>query len=182
MKAPLLTPAEVRDLFDYADGALLWRVDRGPRARKGRSAGTIRPGGNVSILIGKRLYQRPRLVFALHRGCWPDGELRHVDGDRGNDRFENLRDMPVHALRRLIKGASHLPGTHLQDGRWIASITTLGTRVYLGSFGTETEAHAAFAAAHVAVHGNRSPYAQGIEVAAGKKRELDNMLGGYANV
>ncbi len=190
-----LAPEQVKDLFDCVDGELLWRETRGPRARKGHPAGTVRAGGNVSILIGKRLYQRSRLVFAWHFGRWPEGELRHIDGNRGNDRISNLQDLPIHALRHLVKGTTHLPGTHLQDGRWIASITAKGTAVYLGSYGTEIEAHSAFAAAHAALYGDASPYAKQYKSPAAlpgndkelagnirNNREHDYMLGGYDNV
>lgn len=153
-----LDPAMVREIFNYEDGALFWAEDRGPRARKGAPAGTLRASGAIAVVIGKRAYPRSHLVFAWHAGRWPAGQLRHLDGQTTNDRIENLRDMPVHELRVLAKSCGNLPGTRQQKGRWLASITLGGIARHLGSYPTEREAHEAFARAHAAAHGKHSPY------------------------
>jgi hypothetical protein len=33
-----------------------------------------------------------RLAFALHKGRWPTGRLRHRDGDKANNRWANLEE------------------------------------------------------------------------------------------
>ena len=89
-----LTPAEVRYLFSYANGVLYWLVRPSQNVRIGAPAGTP---GNVghrghAIRYQGCTYQRTLLVWAWHRGEWPVGNVRHVDGDSQNDAIDNLRD------------------------------------------------------------------------------------------
>ena len=89
-----LTPADVRDLFSYKNGVLYWLIKPAQNVRIGAPAGTP---GNVghrghAIRYQGHTYQRTLLVWAWHRGEWPVGNVRHVDGDSQNDAIDNLRD------------------------------------------------------------------------------------------
>lgn len=183
MSTPRLDPTRVRDLFDYRDGVLFWRENRGTRARKGAPAGCKHPGGAIAVVIDRRIYLRSRLTFAWHFGRWPEGHMRHLNDVQDDDRIENLRDTPIHEIRRLVRGGGkYLPGVQRMAGRWLAMINVDGTVTNLGRFDTEWEAHQAFARAHVAVYGDKSPYAKEISGNRGKQKELPSMPWGYANV
>lgn len=158
MNTRRIDPAEVRDLFDYADGHLYWRHDRGQRATRGSEAGSRRPDGSYVVAFARQMYRRSRLVLAWHHGTWPQGLVKHRNDNNADDRIENLQDVSVHALRLAIKNSGHLPGARLSNGRWTASISVDGSAVYLGTFPTELEAHQAFQRAHAAAHGMQSPY------------------------
>jgi hypothetical protein len=73
-----------------------------------RSRGNIKVGdtvgcknikGYVQIQIDGTLYQAHRLVWFTSYGVWPDGEIGHSNGERSDNRVENLRDVP-----RLVNG------------------------------------------------------------------------------
>ena len=177
MSTPRIDPAEVRDLFDYADGHLYWRHDRGQRATRGSEAGSRRPDGSYVVVYGRQPYRRSRLVWAWHQAAWPQGLVKHANDNNGDDRIANLQDVSVHALRHAIKNSGHLPGARLINGLWTASISVDGESVYLGSFKAELEAHQAFQRAHAAAHGMQSPYYEmvyaytdGIENGTGAKK------------
>lgn len=88
-----IRPADVRDIFTYDDGVMLWRVRPGRNAAVGKSAGCSCPRKRIHAIVFKNLaYTRPRLVWAWHHGAWPERAIRHVNGDTFDDRIENLTD------------------------------------------------------------------------------------------
>tara|TARA_R100000789_G_scaffold41611_1_gene43163 strand:+ start:38342 stop:39124 length:783 start_codon:yes stop_codon:yes gene_type:complete len=56
-------------------------------------AGRVRPSGARTIDIGSRAYEASRIVWFLTTGSWPVGKLRHKDGDKLNNRFDNLVEL-----------------------------------------------------------------------------------------
>lgn len=78
-------------LFDYRDGALYWRVKPCRRDPVGMKAGTIDPKrGYVSITYARKQYYAHRIIYLMHNGYLPP-EVDHIDGDKTNNRIENLR-------------------------------------------------------------------------------------------
>lgn len=150
---PIINPAEVRTLFRYdaVTGALHW-LRQTPH----------KPAGAKStfywvINIRRRRYFAHRLVWAFHHGRWPAHEIDHINGDKFDNRIENLRDVPRRVnkqnIRKANAGNPGLLGTHLfRNGRWKASINIDGHNRHLGYFDTTEEAHAAYLAAKRAHH------------------------------
>lgn len=62
-------------------------------------------------------------------------------------------DEEEESARDLPKGVSGRP-----SGRFVASIGSLGQQAYLGTFDTPEEAHEAYKAAHIKLHGKSSRY------------------------
>lgn len=90
-----LTPEDVRRIFDYEDGRLIWREDRGSRARAGQVAGYLREGRGMSthvMTVNAAKTTRALLVWAWHKGQWPKCRLTHMNGNTTDDRIENLSE------------------------------------------------------------------------------------------
>lgn len=86
-----LTEEYVKSLFDYADGKLYWKISPSSRAAIGDVAGRITTRGGYSCTkINKKNYPIHRLIFFWHHGYLPEC-IDHIDGDRFNNRIENLR-------------------------------------------------------------------------------------------
>ncbi|NMG56879.1 hypothetical protein [Aromatoleum aromaticum] len=107
-----LNAAEVRDIFDYRDGALYWRIQPSKGTRAGTLAGAVqrrRPcdrGREQHVIQYKRVrYTRGQLTWAWHYGVWPDRVLGRRNDDVLDDRIENLRVADVSAPR----GAKNVP-------------------------------------------------------------------------
>lgn len=99
-------------------------------------------------LIFRRTYSAHRVVFALHWGRWPDGDTDHRDGNRSNNRPENLREATraqnIQNSRRRAGGSSRFRGVWLnRSGRWQAECM----KHYLGTFSDDVEAARAYDAA-----------------------------------
>ncbi|MEM8661902.1 MAG: HNH endonuclease signature motif containing protein [Pseudomonadota bacterium] len=158
----------VRECFDYEPdtGRLIWRerpashfVNKGAQVRcnkayAGTEAGTIckTSGYRVTSIKGKSITVH-RVVWLLQTGSWPADQIDHIDRDKANNRWENLRavDQLTNQKNRPISrnnksgktGASWSP----KNNRWRASICANGRRVYLGLHKNKADAIAARVAA-----------------------------------
>lgn len=157
--------------YDQDSGALIWRTrprqhfdsDRGWRNFNsrwaGKQAGTVsETTGYVFINFNGILYPGHRIAFALHHGDWPDGHIDHVNGQRADNRMENLRvcsrsqnQMNRPKQRNNTSGFKGV--TRHVDGRWRACIKAGPKRHHIGLFDSPQEAHAAYLAAAERIHG-----------------------------
>ena len=161
-----LTREMVEAVIERRDGKFYWRSrSQGPcseafnKNNAGRETG-IRtcPGGYVRIRILGHFCLFHRVVWLLETGEWPDGEIDHINGDRADNRMENLRlvDRSINArnMGRRSDNKSGVAGVHWNSRKrkWDAAICVRGRRTNLGSFPTLEAASAARSAAS-AQHG-----------------------------
>lgn len=90
----MLTQSFLHDYFDYVDGCLIWKKTVGKYATKGRVAGTYTNRGYVSIRICGKRYPIHRIIYFYHHGYFPK-IVDHIDGNRINNKIENLRSATV---------------------------------------------------------------------------------------
>ena len=143
-----LPPVELlRKLLRYEPetGKLFWmeRVDASQSWNTryaGSDAGAIHSRGYVHVsLLGSR-YKAHRLVWAMITGAAPSGDIDHINGDRSDNRAENLRDVDGHENRKNSKlqanNKTGVPGVFYRTdrGRWIAYIKVMGKRKHIGTF------------------------------------------------
>ena len=94
----------VLELFDYdrEAGKLYWKISR-HGIRVGQEAGSINnKDGYRYVMIDGKKYLTHRLIFLIEHGYLPDC-LDHKDGNRLNNRIENLRPC---SLRENSRNAS----------------------------------------------------------------------------
>ena len=144
--------------YDPETGEFWWRVSR-KGIRLGRPAGRV-TGRYRQIGIDGRHYYAHRLAWLYMTGEWPSDDIDHIDGDRLNNRFSNLRE----ASRAQNMANGRTPATNTsgfkgvsfdrQRGRWQAFIKIDGKTKNLGRFKTPEDAHAAYVAAAHQKSGN----------------------------
>lgn len=80
--------------FEYSDSSpsgLVWKINKGSRARAGAQAGSISNKGYYRIKLNSVSYQAHRVIWVLHHKSIPtDMIINHIDGDTKNNRIDNL--------------------------------------------------------------------------------------------
>lgn len=146
--------------YDPFIGSFVWRVAPSNRAKIGGRAGHINGQGYREIELRGRVYQSHRVAWLFVNGRWPHNEIDHVNGDRLDNRIDNLREATKsqnqHNRRRWTKPtSSRFKGVsfHKPTGKWCAHIQYNNARKHLGLFDTEELAAAARRDAAIGLHG-----------------------------
>lgn len=158
------TASQVRELLHYdpETGVFTRRVSTGGRygAAVGSVAGCLSDQGYVMVSVMSKQYRAHRLAWLYVTGEWPTAEVDHKDGDRRNNRWSNLRDVPTAVNAQNKRRAQRNSRTGLlgaswseRDGRFVARIKVAGKYQSLGGFDTAQEAHEAY------VHAKRQAHA-----------------------
>lgn len=76
--------------YDPHTGVFIWLIKSG-RCSIGRIAGSDDGTGYKQIRLDGKKYRAHRLAVAIMSGEFPDGEVDHINGNRSDNRWENLR-------------------------------------------------------------------------------------------
>jgi hypothetical protein len=152
--------------YDPFIGEFRWKIARSPRCQRGGNAGSVAKNGKLYISIDADKFLAARLAWAIMTGSFPESEIDHKDGDKTNNRWDNLREAtrPQNLWNRgwNSNNTSGYRGVRLRDGRWHAEIR-VNNKVYrLGKFSTPEEASRAYQNAALRAHGEF--YRQPVEV------------------
>jgi hypothetical protein len=156
----MLTQAEVKERLDYnpETGILTWLIARQDYLI-GERAGCLDSYGYRIVTINDRPHKAHRVIWVWMTGAWPECEIDHINLDKDDNRWSNLREatpsqnqinkLPARQNRTGFKEVTFIkaqPGKYSRD-RWRAQISEKGRRFFLGHFDTPEEAHAAYATA-----------------------------------
>lgn len=152
-----LTQARLKEVLQYDPGTgeftYTAALGRGqPRKRVGQPAGKKNQGGYVRIAIDGTRYLAHRLAWLYMRGVWPVLLVDHIDGDKANNQWGNLREANHSQNGQNVhraKGGAPLPGAYWRPrrSRWEAQLRISGVHRHLGYFDTAEAAHAAYVSA-----------------------------------
>lgn len=146
---PELTRARLKELLHYdpETGHFMRRVTVS-NAVAGSRAGAIGNRGYVRIRIDDKEHLAHRLAFLYMTGEWPPKDVDHINRDRADNRWENLR----HATRQenLRNVGLHRSNTsghrgvtwNKRRGKWQAFGKRGGRYIFLGCFDVLEEAAA----------------------------------------
>lgn len=161
-----LSADRLREILSYdpETGIFIWLKKTSRRANRikiGSEAGCLcKTHGYVGIGVGAgRSIPAHQLAWLYMTGEMPTMDIDHIDGNRANNRWANLRHVSrsinMQNVKRARADSAHgLIGVelHRQSGLYHSRIKVSGRRKHLGYFKTPEEAHQAYLAAKRRLH------------------------------
>jgi hypothetical protein len=168
--------------YNPTTGALLWRhrpVSHFSKTEKytaefnclrfnsryaGKSAGSFDNYGYLKVGLNYKKQKVHRIVWKLITGIEPDNQIDHINGNKSDNRKENLREAN-HSENGMNTGkksnnTSGFKGVYWnkKQKKWLAKIEYGYHQKALGSFETPEEAHNAYCLAAKEYHGKFANY------------------------
>jgi hypothetical protein len=159
----MITQAELKANLRYdPETGVFTRIIGQWRCQEGQECGDVKASGYRYIGVCRGRYRAHRLAFLYMTGKMPDEQVDHLDGDRGNNRWANLREATNAENGRNIRlkvnntsGACGVSWMAIRN-KWRARIMVDGREKHIGLYESKAEAIAArdAASAHHGFHPN----------------------------
>ena len=163
MAKPLPSAEHLRSLFDYLpSGDLVFLPREGVPHFNSKHAGRVvskntSPKGYSKLHVDGRYVYAHRVIWKMHYGDDPH-QIDHINGDRGDNRIENLRvalgGENNRASRRNTSATGFKGVIHAsRSENFEARIKLNGKQRHLGTYPTAIAAAQAYDAAAIEMHG-----------------------------
>ena len=146
-----LTKDLLHELFDYNDGQLIWKVDRGTYKIKGRIINTKSSHGYIIVGINNRRYYVHRLIYMYFNGSTNGKQIDHINRIRDDNRIENLR-LVTHQENHFNRTGVHGYYWHKDNKKWSSQIVVGDKSIFLGLYEIENDARNAYLTAKKEYH------------------------------
>jgi hypothetical protein len=163
-----------------------WQVTRAGHMRKGRRAGRVIPAGYRCIQIDGRRHPEHCLVFLWMTGEWPEAEIDHINRDKSDNRWVNLREARrteniANSVVRVdskigLKGVARRESARRFRAGWVATISINRRRHSLGFFDNMRDAAIAYDRAATLLFGPFALLNFGPEENAGRRVLSDRAI------
>jgi hypothetical protein len=127
--------------YDPETGIFNWNIHKNSRATYGSVAGTMNIYGYIQICVDSKSYKAHRLAWLYMTGKMPKEYIDHINGDKTDNRFLNLRECSNSQNMQNKKKAqkNHVSGflgvqLRKDRGSYVSHIYVNKKRKYLGSF------------------------------------------------
>ena len=143
-----ITIEHLRESLDYnaQTGIFTWRKNHRRPDLIGKTAGSIHSAGYISIAIHNVKRLAHRLAWFHITGVMPKGHIDHINGNKLDNSFANLRQVTrfgnLQNMRQATKANKvGLLGVSAHQGKWRAQIMVNGKRIRASGFDTPELAH-----------------------------------------
>lgn len=157
-RRPIPDQSVLQSIFHYnPDTGEFTRIVDRRKWKAGQSMGTPSVDGYLNISVNYVIYRAQRLAWTYMTGEQPPAYLDHINGDRSDNRWANLREatqsqnlanMAVSRGKTGLKGVIRLP-----NGRFRARFKFNKRVIEVGCYATAEEAKAAYDATAKVFHG-----------------------------
>lgn len=146
-----MTQQRLVDLLQYNPdtGLFYWKAPTTNRVKTGELAGRTHCRGYVVIGIDKKIYPAHRLAWIWSTGITPKGEVDHINGNKSDNRWANLRVVDKagnqqNKRRPNRDNTTGFLGVSKHKDYFRAQINVNGVRMSLGYFKTPELAQVAY--------------------------------------
>lgn len=147
--------------YDQDTGVLTWALNR-RNARAGTRAGSERGSSGYRVVsLGNCAYYEHRVAWLWMTGEWPKEQIDHINGDRFDNRWANIREVSQtvnqqNKRRATVRSSLGLLGASPPQGkgrtRFKSTIGANGRSIHLGYHDTPEQAHEAYVEAKRRLH------------------------------
>ena len=145
----MITQTYIQSVFKYDNGQLFWLGNR-RGAPKNKPLGSNVGDGYLGCMLDGKHYLLHRLIYLHVHGYMPKF-VDHINGNKKDNRIENLRDVTAYENQQNMRKAystnkSKLLGAFYssQTKKWFSRICVNGKKLYLGTFDSPEKAHDAY--------------------------------------
>lgn len=157
----MLTSKRLKEVFLYDDktGKFTWLIKKAARINIGDVAGNKHIKGYWEICIDGKKYLAHRLAWLYMTGEWPKDQIDHKNGNKLDNRFENLREADSqnqnYNLNISKKNTSGVKGVSfdIKKGKWRIQLKTNGINKFYGYFNSIDEAASKIRDIRLRLHG-----------------------------
>lgn len=157
----MLTQARLQELLHYCPetGVFTRKVSLCNSVKIGDVAGGLCQG-YIAVRVQGVSYRSHRLAWLYMTGEFPKDQIDHIDGNRANNAFVNLREATSkqntqnRRFPRIDNKSSKYLGVHWSKlrNKFRAEITVNGKNIHLGLFHNAEDAHYAYVEAKRKYH------------------------------
>jgi len=154
----MITQNRLRELAHYCQQTgKFTHLQSNRRKKAGMPSGSLRRDGYVYAMFDGHRAMAHQFAWLYMTGEWPTQEIDHIDGNKANNAFANLRQVSRRANtenKRTAKRTSTtgLLGVVRHRDKFVAKIVHAGKRTHLGVFETPEAAHEAYVQAKRRLH------------------------------
>lgn len=126
--------------YDALTGIFVWIISPSQAVKAGQQAGALTPSGYRQIGIEGAIYLEHHLAFFYTTGEWPLLDIDHINGNKSDNRIDNLRQATKAQnswnAKLCVKNKSGYKGVHWYPptNKWAAQIRVNKKRIHLGYF------------------------------------------------
>ena len=143
-----ITQSELKRLLSYSPttGIFTWNKKMSNHVPAGSEAGHITKTGHRRLCVNRKIYLVHRLAWLYMTGEWPPDQIDHINHNRNDNRWNNLRCVTQQENQRnasLSKAnKSGVTGVYWNktNKKWEANIKISRKKKYLGLFDDKFEA------------------------------------------
>lgn len=152
MTGSILTQEELKSQlhYDKETGIFTRLISNHHSVKVGEVAGSINEDGYIVIFLLHQRYRAHRLAWLYMNGKFPKNQIDHIDGNKSNNTFSNLREATNQKnLRNRNINSNNISGFRgvswsKHASKWVANAMSKGKRKNLGYFDSAEEASKAF--------------------------------------
>jgi hypothetical protein len=158
-----LTPARLRELLDYdaTTGAFTRKTAGGGMPAGAVAGGVDKINGYNRIRVEGSHYRAHRLVWMFMTGQWPTSDIDHINQNKADNRWANLRVASKKQNNQNRSAAN--TGTRSgfrgvdwcrsrREDPWRATISNDGKKIHIGYFPSAEDAYAAYLSVKSKIH------------------------------